>query len=72
MILVETISLIVVQIETPRHEESIPENLLESSELTGDAAGETDACVHAKLPYLVMKSYAPFTKRQIKIRNEIL
>ena len=64
MILIERILLIVMQIETPRHEESIPENLLESSELTGDAAGETYACVHAKLPY--------FTKRQIKIRNEIL
>ena len=32
--------------------------------LTGDAAGETYAFVYAKPPYLVMKSYAPFSKRK--------
>ena len=31
---------------------------------TGDTAGKTYAFVHAKPPYLVMKSYAPFSKRQ--------
>ena len=32
--------------------------------LTEDAAGETYAFVYAKPPYLVMKSYSPFSKRQ--------
>ena len=32
--------------------------------LTGDAAGETYAFVYAKPPYLVMKCYALFSKRQ--------
>ena len=32
--------------------------------LTGDAAGETYAFVYAKPACLVMKSYAPFSKRQ--------
>ena len=34
------------------------------SNFTGDAAGETYAFVCAKPPYLVMKSYAPFSKHQ--------
>ena len=32
--------------------------------LTGDAAGETYAFVYAQPACLVMKSYAPFSKRQ--------
>ena len=64
MILIWRMSLIVVQIKTPRREESSPKKLLESSESTGDAAGETYAFVSAKLSYLVEKIYAPFSKHQ--------
>ena len=64
MILVERISLIVVQIKTPKHEEIISKIYWNQANLTGDAAGETYAFVYAIPACVVIKSYAPFSKRQ--------
>ena len=66
MIFFGIISLIIVQIKTPKMTKvfhNIYWNLLN---LTGDAAGESYAFVYAKPPYLVMKGYAPYLSRNAK------
>ena len=56
--------LIVVEIKTPNMTKVFHKIYWNLTILNGDVAGETYAFVYAKPPYLVMKSYAPFSKRQ--------